>query len=150
VEPDLERQAVQPEMAMPLGEGAGAGAAPEPGAERLDQHDHADRAEEHDVAERDHDVDLAALAQQLEQPDAAGRANEAAGDQDHAHAQVDIAAAHMGQHARGRRRQNLGCLGADRNRRRDPDEDQERRHQETAPDAKNTRQKTDGPAQAEQ
>ena len=57
---------------------------------------------------------------------------------------------HMRQHARHRRGDDLGGLGADRDGRRDADEDQQRRHQEAAADAEQAREEADAAAERQE
>ena len=69
------------------------------GANALGQHQRPDDAEKHHIGQLDDKVDLPDIAQEGEQRDTKGRADHAACHQDRPHLEVDIAAAHMRQHA---------------------------------------------------
>ena len=127
-----------------------AAALPQDGARALDQHQGADDAEKEDVGQADYQVDLADGAQPGEQLDAEIGAEETAREQDAAHLEIDVAAPPVRDHARHRRRNDLVGFGRHRDRRRDADEDQQRRHQEAAADAEQAGKKTDSAAQPHQ
>ena len=74
-------------------------AGPDDGAQAFGQHQRANDAKKHHIGQLDNQVDLADVAQEREQRDAKRRADHAAGHQDSPHLEVDIAAAHVRQHA---------------------------------------------------
>jgi hypothetical protein len=116
----------------------------------LDEHQRADNAEEHHVAHRDQQLDLAQAAQHGEDLNADCRPDQAAGQQNAAHLEIDRPASPMGQNARERRGDDLIRLGCDGHRRGNSDQDQQGRHQEAAANPEHPRQKPHAPAQTKQ
>ncbi len=105
------------------------------GPRRFGQHQPADTTKDQHIGQGNDKIDLAYLAQEAEHLHARGRTDEAAEQQHEPHAEIDIAAAHVRQHAGHRRGDDLGRLRADGDGRRHADEDEERRHQEAAADS---------------
>ena len=137
-------------MMMQLAPDALSAAPQQDGARTLDQHQGTDDAEKKDKRQADHQVDLADGAQPGKQFHTQIRADEAAGEQHAAHLEIDIAAAPMRDHTGNRRSNDLVGFGRHRDGRRDADEDQQRRHQESAADAEQAGKKADRAAQPHQ
>ena len=129
-----------------LAAGGDLGPLAQQGPQAFDEHQRADDAEESDVAEPDHQIDLADSAQKGEEPDAEGRAEQAADQQHGAHLEVDVAALPMRQHAGDGGGDDLIGLGTDGDGRRNADEDQDRRHEKPAADPEEPGKKADRPA----
>jgi hypothetical protein len=147
LEAHLQRQAVDPAVAA----GAAhryrdAAADAQDGAQPFPEHQRADGREQHDVGQRNHQVELAERAQQREGPDAERGAEGAAAEQHQRQRRIDGAAAPVGNGAGKRGGRDVAGDGSDRDRGRDPDEDQQRRHQKSAADAEHAGHKTNGRA----
>ena len=136
LEPDLERQAVDPGVAAGMAQlHRLALVGPQDRPHALDHHHAADRAEQKHVGNADGDVELADRAQQREQPHPRHGADDAAGQQHQGEREVERAAAPIGDRAGHGGSRDVARYRRDRHRRRYPDEDQQRRHQEAAADA---------------
>ena len=109
------------------------------GADAFESHQDADRAQYHDVDQRDGVIDLADPAEHSENHQSRHRAQRAAGEQDEAHAQIDVAPAGMRDQSRDRGSGNVTGFGAHRHGRRNADQDQEGRGQEPSPETKHAR-----------
>jgi hypothetical protein len=107
--------------------------------EIVDHHQPGDRAEEQHIGQRDHQVDLPQRLQLREQGNPDDAADGAPQQHDDAQLEIDIAPPPMGQHAGDGGGDQLVRLSGDRDRRRNADKDQQRRHQEPAPDSQETR-----------
>src|SRR5262249_22072777 len=92
-------------------------------------------AEEEQVGSADGDAELADRAQQREQPHTRYGAEDAAGQQHQGEREVERTAAPIGNRAGHGGGRDVARHGRHRYRRRYPDEDQQRRHQEAAADA---------------
>ena len=152
LEAQLQRQAVDPVVLARSGGRRWRRAAAHlaHGVDALDQHQRADHAEERHVAGGNEEIEQAEPAQAADQLHAEDRADDAAGQQHRAHREVDVAAPPLGERARNRGGRDLRRLGADRHRRRNAGEDQQRRHQEAAADAEQAREKADRAAHGEE
>ena len=128
---------------MQLAAPGDAGFPAQDGAAAFDQHQPAHRAEKHDVEPGDQKIDLADLPQRREHPNPDAGTDEAAGNQNCPHLEIDVAPPRVGQHAGDRCCDDLVGLGADRHRRRYADEDEQWRHQESAADAEQPGQEPD-------
>jgi hypothetical protein len=91
-------------------------------------------AEQEHVENSDRDVELADRAQEREQPDARHRAEQTAGEQYKGKCKIHCAAAPVVDGAGKRGGRDMAGDAGHRHRGRDPEEDQQRRHQETATD----------------
>src|SRR5690606_3526394 len=146
-----ERQAVQPHGATALL--ARRGLAPDTMQDlrqALVQHHAADRAEEQQIGQGYHQIGLTQQAQVAEQLDAHERAQGAAHRHDAADAVVDRLHAGIADDARGRGGDDVAGLAGHRHRRRDAQENQHRRHQESAADAEQTRHESNQRSQHDQ
>jgi hypothetical protein len=144
LEPHLQRQPVDPHVApraADFGRASLACAQDRPHA----FHDHhaADDAEQRQVRDRDRQIELAQPAQQREQPDAGGGADQAADQQHSGKRRIERAPAPVIDRAREGRRRHVARHARDRDRRADADEDQQRRHQKPAADAEHARDESD-------
>ena len=118
-------------------------------AQAFPEHQCADGGEQRDIGQRDHQVELAECAKLREGPDAERGAEGAAGQQHRRQRRVNCAPSPVGYGAGKRRRGNVAGNRGDRDRGRDADEDQKRRHQEAAADAEHPRHEADRRAHRE-
>ena len=99
--------------------------------------------EQRDVGKADHEIELIERAQPREQRDAAGGADDAAGEQRQRQRDVDRAAPPIGDRAGKRGSRDVGGDARHRHGRLHADEDQQRRHQEAAADAEHAGNESD-------
>jgi hypothetical protein len=143
-EPQLERQAVKPCMAarppqrcrhaMPRADDC---------AHAFVNHHGANDSQQCHVREPDHQIELVQRTQFGEKPDTGGRTDDAGTEQHHCQRDIECALAPIADRAGKRRRRDMTGYGCHGDCRRDPDEDQQRRHQETAADAEHARDVAD-------
>ena len=113
-------------------------------AHALGNHQRAHDAEEEHVGNTDGDIELADRAQRREQPDTEGSADNSACEQHGGQGEIDRSAPPIADRAGHRGGGDVAGDGRHCDRRRDAEEDQERRHQETAADAEHAGDESDG------
>ena len=118
-----------------------AGSRPSHGLNALIQHQAANRAQKDDIEQRDDEIELAKFAQQDKDINTDTGAGDAAYNQQRSELEVERAAFEMGQGPAERRSNDLVGASSNCNRRWNIVENQQRRDQKPAADAKHARQK---------
>ncbi len=118
--------------------------------EAFHEHVAADDAQHHHVRDLDDKIGVAQGPQRLDEVYPQGAPNDSADDEDDPHLEVHVAQAVMGVGARGGGRHDLVGIRGCGHRGRDADHDEQRRHEETAAHAEQSREETHHPSQAEE
>jgi hypothetical protein len=151
LEPDLERQSVDPAMLPGL---AQVGARPrlrrQQCAHAFDQHQSANNAQKQDIGQRDDGIEIAQHAQLPEHEHTDNRSCNAANKQHHAKLDINAAAPEMHQRPGYRRRHNLVGSRGNRHGWRHPGKNQQRGDQKSAADPEHACKKTHRAPHAQQ
>ena len=119
------------------------GRLPPPGAQPFAEHGEADESEDEDIGQLQEEVEIALVAEDLHELHADEPARPSSADDEQPHLEVDVAEAGVGEGSRRGPGGDLGGVCGGGHGGRNADEDQERRHQEAASHAEQTREEAD-------